>query len=98
MNMGEMLTPIVVALVGAGGLWTFLSNKSKQAHERLMQDREERGEFNDTLKVQVDRLAEQVNTLVKEKEDLLRQISDLRADLAAAQTTIKHLEELLRSK
>jgi len=97
MNM-DMLTPIIVALVSDGGLWTFLSNRSKQAHERAMQDREERGEFNDTLRVQVDRLAEQVNTLVKEKEDLLRQISDLRADLAAAQTTIKHLEELLRSK
>ena len=97
MNM-DMLTPIIVALVSAGGLWTFLSNRSKQAHERAMQDREERGEFNDTLRVQVDRLAEQVNTLVREKEDLLRQISDLRADLAAAQTTIKHLEELLRSK
>lgn len=96
MNM-DMLTPIVVALVGATGLWTFLSNRAKLAHERAMKERDERGEFNETLRVQVDRLAEQVNTLVKEKEELLRQISDLRADLATAQTTIKHLEqELLR--
>lgn len=94
----DMLTPIIVALIGAGGLWTFLSTRSKLAHERAMQEREERGEFNDTLRIQVDRLAEQVNTLVREKEDLLRQMSDLRADLATAQTTIKHLEELLRSR
>jgi len=74
-----------------------LSNRAKLAHERAMKERDERGEFNETLRVQVDRLAEQVNTLVKEKEELLRQISDLRADLATAQTTIKHLEqELLR--
>lgn len=94
----DMLTPIIVALVSATGLWTFLSSRSKLAHERAMQEREERGEFNDTLRIQVDRLAEQVNTLVREKEDLLRQMSDLRADLAAAQTTIKHLEDLLRAR
>lgn len=97
MNM-DILSPILIALIGAGGLWTFLSTRSKLAHEAAMRERDERGEFNDTLKVQVDRLAEQVNTLVKEKEDLLRQMSDLRADLATAQTTIKHLEELLRAK
>lgn len=97
LNM-DMLTPILIALIGAGGLWQLLSLKAKQAHEARLADKEERGEFNDTLRVQVDRLAEQVNGLIKEKEQLLREMSELRADLAAAQTTIKHLDEALRNK
>ena len=97
LNM-DMLTPILIALIGAGGLWQLLSLKAKQAHEARLADKEERGEFNDTLRIQVDRLAEQVSDLVKEKEQLLREMSELRADLAAAQTTIKHLDEALRNK
>lgn len=94
----NMLTPIVIALIGAGGLWQLLSLKAKQGHEALMRDRSERHEFNSTLKVQVDRLASQVNTLVSEKEDLLKSIGDLKADLAAAQATIKSLQEQMMRK
>jgi len=94
----NMLTPIVIALIGAGGLWQLLSLKAKQGHEALMRDRSERHEFNDTLKAQVDRLATQVNKLVSEKEDLLKSIGDLKADLAAAQATIKSLQEQMMRK
>lgn len=97
LNM-EMLMPLLIALIGAGGLWQLLSLKAKQAHERAMQEREERGEFSETLSKQVDRLAEQVNTLIKEKEELLKGMAELKAELAAAQTTIKHLEHMLMSK
>mgnify|MGYP003640600915 FL=1 len=93
-----MLTPILIALIGAGGLWQLLSLKAKQGHEALMRDRSERTEFNDTLKVQVDRLAEQVKTLVSEKEALLKSMGDLKADLAAAQVTIKSLQEQMMRK
>ena len=93
-----MLTPILIALIGAGGLWQLLSLKAKQGHEALMRDRSERTEFNDTLKVQVDRLAEQVKTLVAEKEDLLKSMGDLKADLAAAQVTIKSLQDQMMRK
>tara|TARA_B110000858_G_C17625030_1_gene390823 strand:- start:273 stop:572 length:300 start_codon:yes stop_codon:yes gene_type:complete len=94
----NMLTPVLIALIGAGGLWQLLSLKAKQGHEALMKDRSERTEFNDTLKLQVDRLAAQVNTLVSEKEDLLKSIGDLKADLAAAQATIKSLQEQMMRK
>jgi len=93
-----MLTPIIIALVGAGGLWQLLSLKAKQGHEALMRDRSERTEFNETLKQQVDRLAEQVNKLVSEKEALLKSIGNLKADLAAAQVTIKSLEQAMMRK
>jgi peptidoglycan hydrolase CwlO-like protein len=94
----DMMTPIVIALIGAGGLWQLLSLKAKQGHEALMRDRSERTEFNDTLKAQVDRLAAQVNTLVSEKESLLKSMGDLKADLAAAQATIKSLQEQMMRK
>ena len=97
MNM-DMLTPIAIALIGAGGLWQLLSLKAKHQHEALMKDRSERNQFNDTLKLQVDRLATQVNVLVSEKEDLLKSIGDLKADLAAAQATIKSLQEAMMRK
>jgi peptidoglycan hydrolase CwlO-like protein len=63
-----------------------------------MKDRSERSEFNDTLKLQVDRLADQVSTLVSEKEDLLKSMGDLKAELAAAQATIKSLQEQMMRK
>ena len=94
----QMLMPVIIALIGAGGLWQLLSLKAKQGHEALMRDRSERSEFNDTLKLQVDRLADQVNTLVAEKEDLLKSMGDLKADLAAAQATIKSLQEQMMRK
>ena len=94
----DMLTPILIALIGAGGLWQLLSLKAKQGHEALMRDRSERSEFNDTLKQQVDRLAAQVTELVSEKEALLKAIGDLKADLAAAQVTIRSLEQEMMRK
>lgn len=94
----DMLTPIIVALVGAGGLWQFLSVRSKHAHERALQDKEERGEFSDTLREQVDRLSEKLDKVIADKEQLLVEMSDMKAALAEANATIKHLENLLRSK
>ena len=88
----DMLTPILIALIGASVVsGSLLSLRAKQAHEALMRDRSERSEFNDTLKQQVDRLAAQVAQLSTEKEALLKSIGDLKADLAAAQVTIKSL-------
>lgn len=94
----DMLTPILIALIGAGGLWQLLSLRAKQAHEARLADKEERGEFNDTLRLQVDRLAEQVNTLTAQKEELLIAMAELKAELSAAKVTIAHLETRLMSK
>ncbi|MDB9720999.1 hypothetical protein OAA67_03885 [Winogradskyella sp.] len=96
--MNDMIMPLLLALIGAGGLWQLLSLKAKQGHEAMMRDKTERSEFNDTLKLQVDRLAKQVNDLVSEKEDLLKLMGDLKADLAAAQVTIKSLQEQMMRK
>jgi len=97
MNM-EMLTPIIVALVGAGGLWQWLSARANHAHQRAMHDKEERGEFSDTLREQVDRLSDKLDKVIADKEQLLREMSDMRAELAEARATIKHLESLLRNR
>ena len=92
------ITTILVALIGAGGLWQLLSLRAKQAHEARMQDKEERGEFNDTLRAQVDRLAEKLDVVTRENQNLLREMAELRAQLAEAQTTIKHLEMALMKR
>ena len=94
----DTLTPIIVALVGAGGLWQFLSVRSKHAHERAMQDKEERGEFSDTLREQVDRLSTKLDAVIADKEQLLREMAEMRAQLAEANATIKHLESMLRNR
>ena len=99
--MSEQVLTIVLALIGAlggAGFWNWMQNKSKLSHEAQQAESAERNEFRETLKTQVDRLADQVNALVKDKEDLLREMSELRAELAAARATISHLEETLRNK
>jgi len=99
--MNEHLVTIIVAAIsvlGGAGFWGWMQKKSQLSHDLYENDKQERNEFRETLKVQVDRLAEQVNVLVKEKEILLREMSDLRSELSAAQTTIRHLEEALRNR
>lgn len=99
--MNEQLTTIIVAaigVIGGAGFWNWMQKKSQLAHDSYQADAAERNEFRETLKAQVDKLADQVNELVKEKEGLLREMSELRAELASAQATIRHLEETLRHK
>ena len=97
MNM-DALMPLAIALVGSAGLWSFLSMRSKFAHERSMKDDEKSAVFNDTLKEQVERLSDKLDKVIADKEQLLVEMADMKAELAQANATIKHLEELLRSK
>ncbi len=90
--------PLAIALVGSAGLWSFLSMRSKFAHERSMKDEEKSAVFNDTLREQVERLSEKLDKVIADKEQLLVEMADVKAELAQANATIKHLEELLRSK
>ena len=97
----EEWTPIIVALisvVGGAGFWSWMQSKSKLAHEASLADAADKTEFRETLKIQVDRLADQVNTLVKEKEELLREMAQLQAKVAAQDATIQHLQEALRNR
>ena len=90
MEHPEILS-FIIALIGSAGFWSFISLREKQ--KSLTQSA-----YTDTLVQQVERLASRVNKMNDDKELLLRGIAELRADLGEAQTTIKHLEEMLRHR
>lgn len=94
----EQLAPILIALVGSAGLWGFLSTRAKQEHERRLKQDSTTAQFNDTLKEQVENLNAKVDKLVVEKEELLKAIADLRAELAEARATVQHLENMIRMR
>lgn len=97
MTLNDIM-PLLIALAGASGLWAYLSKKSERAYLEAKEDREDRAEFNETLKAQVDRLSDKVDILVADKEELLKEIAALRAELGEARATIKHLESMLMNK
>lgn len=97
MNIEDML-PVFIALVGSAGLWGFLSLKAKHSHERALKGETKHAEFNDTLKTQVQKLDAKVDKLVLEKEELLKAIADLRAELAEARVTVQHLQAIVQSR
>ena len=94
----DQLIPIIIALVSAGGLWTYLSTKSKHAYDAAREDQARKAEFQETLKEQVERLSEKLDKVLEDKEQLLREVSELKASLARAEATIQHLEQRLMSK
>ena len=97
MNL-EQVSPLLLAFIGSAGLWGFLSLRAKQAHEKSIKSEEKSAEFNDTLRIQVDRLSEKLDKVIADKEQLLLEMSDMKAALAEANATIKHLEEMLRQR
>ena len=97
MNLNDVM-PLLVALVGASGVWAYLTKKAEQRYLEAKEEREDRAEFNDTLKAQVDRLSDKVDILVADKEELLKEIAALRSELGEARATIKHLESMLMSR
>lgn len=94
----DQLIPIIVALVSAGGLWTYLSKRSEQQYLSSRDDKESRAEFQDTLKEQVERLSVKLDKVLEDKEQLLREVSELKASLARAEAVIQHLEQRLMMK
>lgn len=94
----DALMPVFIALAGSAGLWGFLSTRAKQEHERRMKQESTTAEFNETLKEQVESLNHKVDKLVVEKEELLKAIADLRAELAEARATVQHLENMIRMR
>ena len=97
MDSTQIMT-LAVTLLGSAGAWGFLTLKAKQNHEKALKDDATVAQFNDTLKEQVDRLASKLDKLTEDKETLLIQMADMKASLAEANATIKHLETLLRSR
>lgn len=96
--MWSEATPIFIALLGSAGLWTYLRIRSENQYNALAAEREYRGEFNETLRVQVERLSTKLDKLSDDKEQLLKEIATLRHELGEAKATIKHLEHMLMSK
>lgn len=94
----EQLIPIFIALISAGGLWTYLSKKAQHQYEAMKDDKDRSAEFQETLKYQVDRLSQKLDKVLEDKEQLLREVSELKASLARAEATIQHLEQRLMSK
>lgn len=94
----EQLVPIIVALVSAGGLWTYLSKRAQWSFESLKNDNTSRAEFQETLRDQVDKLSEKLDRVLADKEQLLREMAELKASLARAEATIQHLEQRLMMK
>jgi len=91
----EALMPLVVAILGSAGLWTYLKMRSEQNYNAALAEREDRAEFNDTLRAQVERLSVKLDKLSDDKETLLKEIASLRHELGEAKATIKHLEMML---
>jgi hypothetical protein len=96
--MLDQIVPIAIALAGSAAFWGYLTQKNKQNHERMMKSDAATAEFNESLREQVDILNAKVDRLLSEKEELMIAVGKLSADLAAAQITIKHLEEKLMSR
>lgn len=94
----EQMLPIILAALGSAGLWGFLSLRAKQSHEKSLRDDDKSAQFNETLKEQVERLSDKLDKVIADKEELLLQMADMKAELAQANSTIKHLEELLRAR
>jgi peptidoglycan hydrolase CwlO-like protein len=94
----DTLMPLAIALVGSAGLWSFLTMRNKLNHEKSMNDDARSAQFNDTLREQVERLSDKLDRVIADKEQLLVEMSDMKAELAQARATIKHLEEMLRSR
>ena len=94
----DQLIPIIIALISAGGLWTYLSKKAQQQYEAMKDDKDRSAEFQETLKEQVDRLSDKLDKVLEDKEQLLREVSELKASLARAEETIRHLEQRLMMK
>jgi peptidoglycan hydrolase CwlO-like protein len=94
----DQLMPIIIALISAGGLWTYLSKKAQHQYEAMKDDKNRSAEFQETLKEQVDRLSDKLDKVLEDKEQLLREVSELKASLARAEETIRHLEQRLMMK
>lgn len=99
--MSDDLVTITVALIGVlggAGFWKYLEHKSTLASKAAAQEKSERAEFRESLKGQVDSLKGENRELREKIETLLREMTEVRSELAAAKATIDHLEEQLRNR
>lgn len=94
-------TPIIIAAIGVlgtGGLWQWMQTRSKLSAEAKAADNADKAEFRETLKTQVEMLQRENKELREKVELLLKEMAEVKAELAAANATIRHLEEKLRNR
>ena len=94
-------TPIIIAVIGVlgtGGLWQWMQVKSKLSAEAKSAENADKAEFRESLKAQVDMLQQENKELRGKVEILLKEMAEVKAELAAANATIRHLEEKLRNR
>jgi len=94
-------TPIIIAVIGVlgtGGLWQWMQVKSKLSAEAKSAENADKAEFRESLKAQVDMLQQENKELREKVEILLKEMAEVKAELAAANATIRHLEEKLRNR
>jgi peptidoglycan hydrolase CwlO-like protein len=94
-------TPIIIAAIGVlgtGGLWQWMQVKSKLSAEAKSAENADKAEFRESLKAQVDMLQQENKELREKVEILLKEMAEVKAELAAANATIRHLEEKLRNR
>lgn len=91
MNLDD-ITPILVAIVGGGGLWGFLTIKSKQSHELKLQEKDTSGEFKENLMERIKIVSGENKELRATIEELQQKLMEVSISLAASQEKIKHLE------
>lgn len=94
-------TPIIIAAIGVlgtGGLWQWMQTRSKLSAEAKAADNADKVEFRETLKTQVEMLQRENKELREKVELLLKEMAEVKAELAAANATIRHLEEKLRNR
>lgn len=89
--MNEHIYTLAIALTGSAGFWSFMTIHQKNKGNPA-------GEYQQTLKSQIDGLAKRLDAKDEKIEHLLGEISNLRSDLSAAKVNITHLETMLRIK
>ena len=87
--MPDMIYAAIAALLGSAGFWAYMTTRAKLSAQRQTAD-------NVSLRDMVHDLSGKLDRYTEEKEELLREIGLLRAELSAAQATIQHLEAMLR--
>jgi len=86
------LTAVVVAIIGifsSIGFWNYRQNKDKSREDR-------ENAMNQMLMREIEELKGKVDLLLKDKEELLGEISYLRAELAATKAELHAVNNMLR--
>jgi len=89
MNAAELIVPIVIALVGGGGIFALFKIRPEAAQVTVQAAES----VVIIQKDEITRLVGQVGSFRTELDTAMREVRGLKEDLRAALETVKHLEE-----